>query len=157
MAKPMTKDNIKPLSKDENEKPLSNDEIMSFRDVMCAPWANQLDFEIDTIGEKEVTFIWHAGDDVCRVLIGGDKIVSGVAIMALADNASFLTVCALNNALRDCTTVDMGTNFMRPLFAGDIKVVMTALSMGRKLMTLRAEFMQNGKLGATSTSVFVYL
>ena len=57
----------------------------------------------------------------------------------------------------NCTTVDMSTNFMRPLFSGEIEVHMTALTLGRKLVTMRAEFIQNGKMAATTTGVFAYL
>lgn len=136
---------------------LSHDAIMQFMDDMCAPWINQLDLNLVSVGDKTATFTWHAGLDLCREVVGAPPIVSGQATMAVADTASFLTICALNNALMNCTTVDMGTNFMRPLMSGDVTVVMTALTLGRKLVTMRAEFMQNGKMAATSTGVFAYL
>ena len=138
-------------------KTLTNDEVMAFMEEMCAPWVKMLDLEITSFGEKDSTFIWEAGDDICREVLNGDKIVSGQATMAVADTASFLTICALNNQLMNCTTVDMSTNFMRPLFSGEIEVHMTALTLGRKLVTMRAEFIQNGKMAATTTGVFAYL
>ena len=116
-----------------------------------------LNLSINDVGDKQVTFQWDADDAICREVMDGNKIVSGQATMAVADTASFLTICALNNKLMNCTTVDMGTNFMRPLFAGAIEVNMSALSLGRKLVTIRAEFIQNGKIAATSTGVFAYL
>ncbi len=136
---------------------LSTAEIMHFMDEMCAPWVKALQLNIQNVEDKSARFIWHAGDDICREVMDGNKIVSGQATMAVADTASFLTICALNNQLMNCTTVDMSTNFMRPLFAGDITVEMSALTLGRKLVTMRGEFMQNGKMAATSTGVFAYL
>lgn len=136
---------------------LSHQEIMNFMDEMCAPWVKMLNLSINEVGDKQVTFQWDADDAICREVMDGNKIVSGQATMAVADTASFLTICALNNQLMNCTTVDMSTNFMRPLFSGVIEVNMSALSLGRKLVTIRAEFMQNDKITATSTGVFAYL
>ena len=136
---------------------LSNDDIMQFMTDICAPWVNQLKISLVNVGEKSATFTWDAGADLCREVEGAPPIVSGQATMAVADTASFLTICALNNALMNCTTVDMSTNFMRPIVAGEITVTMTALTLGRKLVTMRAEFMQNGKMAATSTGVFAYI
>lgn len=136
---------------------LTPSDIEQFMEDMCAPWVKQLDLKVAAVHDKKVHFTWTAGDDICREVLSGDKIVSGQATMAVADTASFLTICALNDQLMNCTTVDMGTNFMRPLFAGDIDVHVTALSLGRKLVTLRAEFIQNEKMAATTTGVFAYL
>jgi uncharacterized protein (TIGR00369 family) len=138
-------------------KALKKEEILGFMKEVCSSWVNQLNLNIDEVGEMSVSFTWQAGDDLCREVAEGDKIVSGQATMAVADTVSFLTICALHNELTNCTTVDMGTNFMRPIFAGDITVLATALSMGRKLVTIRIEFMQKGKLAASSTGVFAYL
>ncbi len=136
---------------------LNHAEIMQFMDDMCASWVKELQLQLENVGDKSATFTWNAGDDICREVMDGNKIVSGQATMAVADTASFLTICALNNQLMNCTTVDMSTNFMRPLFAGAITVNMTALTLGRKLVTMRAEFVQNAKMAATSTGVFAYL
>lgn len=136
---------------------LSHDDIMQFMDDMCAPWIKQLDIQLVNVGDKSATFTWQAGLDICREVVDAPPIVSGQATMAVADTASFLTICALNNGLMNCTTVDMSINFMRPLMAGEITVEMTALTLGRKLVTMRAEFMQNGKMAATASGVFAYL
>lgn len=136
---------------------LSNNEVMAFMEEMCAPWVKMLNLNLENVADKEAIFIWKAEDDICREVLNGDKIVSGQATMAVADTASFLTICAMNNQLMNCTTVDMSTNFMRPLFAGEIEVRITALTLGRKLVTIRAEFTQNGKMAATSTGVFAYI
>ena len=136
---------------------LSKNEVMAFMEEMCAPWVKMLNLNLENVADKEAIFIWKAEDDICREVLNGDKIVSGQATMAVADTASFLTICAMNNQLMNCTTVDMSTNFMRPLFAGEIEVRITALTLGRKLVTIRAEFTQNGKMAATSTGVFAYI
>ena len=99
---------------------LSKNEVMAFMEEMCAPWVKMLNLNLENVADKEAIFIWKAEDDICREVLNGDKIVSGQATMAVADTASFLTICAMNNQLMNCTTVDMSTNFMRPLFAGSL-------------------------------------
>lgn len=133
------------------------DDIQGFMHEICATWVNQLDIKITVVHEKSAEFIWVAGDDLCRIVDDGTKIVSGQATMAVADTASFMTICGLHDRFVNCTTVDMSTNFMRPIFAGEINITMTALSLGRKLMTIRAEFSQNGKIAASATGVFAHL
>lgn len=135
---------------------LTINEVQNLMRDICAPWINQLDLSIQSFDAHSAEFLWVAGDDICRVFDADSKIVSGQATMAVADTASFMAICALNGAHTNCQTVDLSTNFMRPLFAGEIRVVLTALSMGRRIVTMRAEFFQNGKMAANATGVFAY-
>lgn len=134
-------------------------DVQKLMQDICAPWINQLDLKITGIRSDGADFLWVTDDSICRIVTETQKIVSGQATMAVADTASFMTICALNGQFANCTTVDMSTNFMRPLMAGEIDVAMTTLSFGRKLVTTRAEFRQRGadKLAATATGVFAYI
>ena len=132
-------------------------DIENLTNDICASWVTQLDLSLDRVEDRIAYFTWRADDAICRILDADTKIVSGQATMAIADTASFMAICAFNDAHTNCTTVDLSTNFMRPLFAGDISVEMRALSMGRKLVTMRADFSQNGKMAATATGVFAYV
>ena len=134
-------------------------DIQALMDEYCADWINQLDLRLTGIREDGADFLWRANDGICRGVDDGPKIVCGQAIMAVADTATMLMIAGMNGKFVNCTTVDSSTNFLRPLFAGDVGVTLTALSFGRKLVTARAEFRQAGssKLAANTTSVFAYI
>lgn len=134
-------------------------EIQALMGDICADWVNQLNLEIVSHAEKSARFRWCTTPELLRVVSEKEKIVSGQATMAIADTASFLTMCAINGGFKNCTTVDMHTNFMRPLFDGVIDVDVTALAMGRKTATMRCDFKMEGseKIAATATGVFMYL
>ncbi len=134
-------------------------DIQALMDTYCAPWVNELDLRLTGLRDDGADFLWRTGDETCRVVDDAQKILSGQAIMAVADTATMLMIAGLNGKFVNCTTVDSSTNFMRPLFAGEIDVTLTALSFGRKLVTARAEFRQagGGKLAANTTSVFAYI
>jgi len=134
-------------------------DIQQLKADICADWVNALDLEIVDIQEKSARFQWRTTENILRVVPGADSIISGQATMAIADTASFMTICALNDKLRNCTTIDMHTNFMRPLFEGDVDVEVTAIAMGRKTVTTRIEFSMSGsdKLASSATGVFMYL
>ena len=134
-------------------------DIQALMEEYCAPWVKQLDLTITGLRDDGADFLWRTSDDICRVVTETQKVVSGQAIMAVADTATMLMISGLNGKFVNCTTVDASTNFLRPLFAGNIDVSLTALSFGRKLVTARAEFRQAGqmKLAAHATSVFAYI
>lgn len=134
-------------------------DVQKLKTDICADWVNELSLDIVQILDKSATFTWRAEGGILRVVNDGESIVSGQATMAVADTASFMTICALNQKFCNCTTIDMHSNFMRPLFEGDIDVVVTAIAMGRKTVTTRSDFTMAGtsKLAATATGVFMYL
>ncbi len=138
---------------------LNLSDIQNLKNEICADWVNDLTLNIIEIMENGAKFNWRAEGGILRVVNDAEKIVSGQATMAIADTASFMTICALNQKLSNCTTIDMHTNFMRPLFEGNIDVTVTAIAMGRKTVTTRSEFAMSGssKLAATATGVFMYL
>ena len=134
-------------------------EIQDLKDQVCADWVNRLDLKIILAEKTRAKFLWTATPELLRNVHDGEKIVSGQATMAVADTASFMTICGLNGRLRHCVTVDLSTNFMRPLFDGVIELEVTAIAAGRKTVTTRSDFKMQGsdKLAATATGVFMYL
>jgi len=120
-----------------------------------APWILQLGIRIGTITETGARFVVPENPDLSRE--GG--IVCGQSIAAVADTVGVLALAAKNNRYRQMTTVDMTSNFMRPLMKGDVQVGVTILSNGRRMATVRADFWQKdpAKIGATATCVYAYL
>ncbi len=95
-------------------------------------------------------------------LVRGSNILCGQAIAACADTISVLTLYAHNKELRALTTIDMNTQFLRPLFLGPVEAVTNIQSNGRRMANIQVEFRQRsedglGKLAATANCSFAYL
>lgn len=120
-----------------------------------APWIQQLAIRPTQVTETGARFTLPENPDLARE--GG--IVCGQAIAAVADTVGVLTLAAKNGRYRQMTTVDMASNFLRPLMNGAVEVEATVLSNGRRMATVRIDFRQGdgGKIGATGTCVYAYL
>lgn len=120
-----------------------------------APWIHHLGLQIGDITDAGATFVLPENPDLSRE--GG--IVCGQSIAAAADTVGVLALAAKNNRYRQMTTVDMTSNFMRPLMNGDVRIGATILSNGRRMATVRVDFWQKdpAKIGATATCVYAYL
>ncbi|MEL7467373.1 MAG: PaaI family thioesterase [Pseudomonadota bacterium] len=132
--------------------------IDAFLDEAFAPWVKLLGLRTGEIRSDGAQFTLPENTDLARGGGEGGGVISGQAVAAAADTCSVLTLIAVNQAFRPCTTVDLTTHFMRPLPVGDVDIAVHALSNGRRMATLRAEFRGgNGKLAAVATLAFAYL
>lgn len=125
-----------------------------YREVF-APWIQNLGLRATAITDTGARFVLPENPALSRE--GG--IVCGQAIAAAADTVAVLALAARNGRYRAMTTVDMASNFMRPLMAGDAEIGVTILSNGRRMATVRIDFWQAdpAKIGATATCVYAYL
>lgn len=132
--------------------------IQAFLEEAFAPWVKLLGLRVEEVLEDGARFTLPENADLARGGGEGGGVISGQAIAAAADTCSVLALCAVNNAFRPCTTVDLTTHFMRPLRVGDVDIRVEALSNGRRMATLRVECRgDNGKLAAVATLAFAYL
>lgn len=138
--------------------PMAPSDLQDTFNQVFADWVKELDLKVVETAEKSISLKWNAGANLVRH-VDPHRVVSGQAAMAVADTASVLAIFSINGGLKNCTTVDLHMNFLRPLFEGDIDVEVTALSAGRKTVTTRVEFRMSGsdKLAATATVAFMYL
>ena len=122
---------------------------------MFAPWIHRLDITPGEITETGAVFTVPENAELMRE--GG--IVCGQAVSAIADTVGVLTLVGHLDKFRMMTTVDMTTHFMRPVMAGEIEVVVTILSNGRRMATVRLDFRNTGnpKLCAGATCAYAYL
>jgi len=134
-------------------------EMSSLLAEVFAPWIQ--DLAIQPLGKDATGANFRLPQNPDLVRGGGDgpKVICGQAVAAVADTASVLTISALNNRFRNCTTVDLSTNFLRPMLLGDVDIRIEALSNGRRMAVTRADLRAAGsdKLTATATCTFVYL
>ena len=140
-------------------KTLSIPKIQKIKDDVCAEWVNRLQIDMQSFDAVSAQFNWTATPELLRTLHGGEMLMSGQAVMAVADTGSFMTICAINGCVRHCVTVDMHTNFLRPMKDGVIGVSITAIASGRKTVTTRSDCSMQGtdQICATATGVFMYL
>ena len=124
-----------------------------------APWVQALNLRPEAFSASEATFTLPANDALYLTGGPGSGLVCGQAIAAAADTAVVLALSGANGRFRKCTTVDLSTNFLRPLPGGDTKIVVTIESNGRKMAVCRIAFYAEGskKAAALSTATFMYL
>lgn len=89
----------------------------------------------------------------------GAGLVCGQAIAAAADTAVVLALAGANGRFRNCTTVDLTLNYLRPLPDGRTRVTVEIESNGRKLAVARVRLIAEGaeKPAALATATFMYL
>ena len=136
-----------------------------------APWVRALSLETLAFDASGGDFILPQNADLCLSGGPGQNVICGQAVMAVADTVSVLTLAGVNKRFRNCTTLDMATNFLRPLMLGPVAIRGEVLSNGRKSALVRVELRQAplgkpagkpsgkpvGKLAATANCAFLYL
>ena len=134
-------------------------DVAAFLEQVFAPWVQDLGIETVGVTEAGARFRLPENEALVRQNKGAPAIVCGQAIAAVADTASVLTLCLLNKRIRNCTTVDMTTHFLRPIPLGDVEVEIEAVSNGRRMAVTRARFRAAGseKPAAVATCTFAYL
>lgn len=95
-----------------------------------APWIQQLNLRVTSIGEDEVELLMPFSDELCRS--GG--LICGQALMSLIDT-TMVFVCYLGmGKYSDCATVSQNTTFMRPAIGADVVAKGKLIKGGRTLI-----------------------
>lgn len=98
-----------------------------------APWVQDLDLSIEAVGPKEgepgAILRMKFSDRLCRE--GG--VISGQALMALADTAMVFAVSSAAGAYRPMTTVDQTTHFLKPAAKSDVLADARIVRLGRTM------------------------
>ena len=136
------------------------DELLA---TVFAPWVRALNLGVSGFDASGGDFILPENSELCLSGGPGTNVICGQAVMAVADTVSVLTLAGVNGRFRNCTTLDMATNFLRPLMLGPVAIRGEVLSNGRKSALVRVELRQAmagkplGKLAATANCAFMYL
>jgi uncharacterized protein (TIGR00369 family) len=118
-----------------------------------APWVQDLGLVVTEIEAPSATLRLPWSDQLTRA--GGA--ISGQALMAAADTATVLAVCAVRGAYVDMTTVQLATTFQRPVLGGDVLITATVTKAGRTLAFADIELTADGRLVARATTVYALL
>ena len=94
-----------------------------------APWVLQLHLVVRATTAESATLVMPFDEKLHRA--GG--VVSGQALMALADTAMVVALCSALGAFRPVFTVDITTTFMRPATNTDVVAEAVVLRLGRTM------------------------
>lgn len=124
-----------------------------------APWVLAQNLTPVSFSPTQARFTLPANDDLALRGGPGAGLICGQAIAAAADTATVIALAGANGRFRNCTTVDLSTNFLRPLPMSDTRILVDIESNGRKLAVCRIAFYaeNSAKPAALSTATFMYL
>lgn len=124
-----------------------------------APWVLAQNLTPVSFSKSQAVFTLPANDDLALRGGPGAGLICGQAIASAADTATVIALAGANGRFRNCTTVDLSVNFLRPLPMGSTNITVNIESNGRKLATCRLVIQsdQSPKPAALATATFMYL
>lgn len=93
------------------------------------PWVQDLSLSVTDVSESGATLLLPFSESLCRA--GG--ILCGQSLMALADTAAVLAVCAASGAYRDMATVDQSIHLLKPVSRQNVTAEATVTRLGRTM------------------------
>jgi uncharacterized protein (TIGR00369 family) len=131
------------------------DEAEGWLADLFAPWVQALDLKPTRVGDGEAELLMPFDQRLCRV--GGT--ICGQALMAAADTAMVLAIASQLGGFRPMTTVGQNISFMRPVAAGDVRIVARVLKPGRTLFFGEVELFSaaDDRLAAHATTTYAIL
>lgn len=120
-----------------------------------APWIQDLGLSVEAIEPDRAVLRLPYSDTLCR----SHQMVCGQALMALIDTCMVFTVYAAQGRFVNCTTVDQGTSFMRPVIGQDVIATGRVLKSGRQLVFGEVELATagDGRLVCKGSSTYMVL
>lgn len=140
-------------------EPFGEKEFQPVMDEIFAPWVQQLGLKLVSHGPEECTFMLPKSSSLVREGGPGGGVVCGQALAAAADTVSVFALGLMKNKLRPNTTTDFSIRFLRPIMMGDVRIVVKALSNGKRLAVSEVFFYaaDSDKPGAHATCTFAFL
>lgn len=108
---------------------MDHDTLQNALGEYFAPWVQALGLRVESFDADSVTLRLPQSDQLSRV--GG--MLCGQAMMAAADTAMVLALINHFGEFRPCTTVQLGTSFLKPLSGQDALVQARVLRAGKAL------------------------
>ncbi|KAB2920078.1 MAG: PaaI family thioesterase [Hyphomicrobiaceae bacterium] len=120
-----------------------------------APWVLALGIKAELVGADTATLRIPFSDQLCRV--GG--IMCGQALLTGADTAMVIALAAASGGFKPCTTVDLTTNYMRPVTKADALLDAKVMRLGKTLAFCTCEVREAGaaKPSAFATGTYAIL
>jgi uncharacterized protein (TIGR00369 family) len=134
---------------------LSTEQVNAILAENFAPWVRATGITPEAIAPDTVTLRIPFSDHLCR--IGG--ILCGQALVTGTDTAMVIALAAANGGFKPCTTVDLTTNYMRPITKADALLEAKVMRLGKALAFCACEVREAGgdKPAAFSTGTYFIL
>lgn len=94
-----------------------------------APWIQALSLTVTDVSDTGAVLRLPFSESLCRD--GG--ILCGQSLMALADTAAVLAVCAASGAYREMATVDQSIHLLKPVSRQDVIATASVIRLGRTM------------------------
>ena len=127
---------------------------------VVAPWILELELRLLEARAGEVVLALP----IMPRHVHGGGVLCGQTMMAAADTAMILAICSPDADFRPMTTVQLQTNFLRPITgsttaqAGEARVVARVLRRGKSLVFGAVELLDTeGRLAAHATTTYALL
>jgi uncharacterized protein (TIGR00369 family) len=131
------------------------DQAQGWMKELFAPWVQSLGLRPVKVAGGEAELLLPFDASLCRV--GGT--ICGQALMAAADTAMVFAIASQLGEFRPMTTVSQNMSFLRPVAAGDVRVLARVLKPGRSLFFGEVQLIGvgDGKLAAHATTTYAML
>lgn len=95
---------------------------------------NHMDITITQLNSDSATYYLAHNDDLFRRFPPplDEQFLCGQAVMALADTLLVFPVIAVNGHERNMVTLDLSTQFLKPIAPGDIRIEARIIQNGRR-------------------------
>ncbi|MGI9484066.1 MAG: PaaI family thioesterase [Hyphomicrobiales bacterium] len=117
-----------------------------------ADWIHDLNLQIVEISATQATLELPFNERLCRV--GG--MICGQSLVSAADTSMVIAVCSALGGFKPLGTVDLTSNFMRPILSEDVQLKAKIMRLGRTMAFCNTEISgkESGKQCAFATGTF---
>ena len=132
---------------------LTDAEISRIRDAISkVPFARLLGIELERAERGSATLRLNVRDELRQI----HGVMHGGAIASLIDTATAFAIVTLLKDEEKFSTVDLMVNYLRPLREGTATATARVVRIGRRLITVSADVLDNGgNLAATALSTYL--
>ena len=138
-----------------NKKNFGVTEAQIFLSRVTAPWIQDLNLKIESVGEIKCRFTLKHND---RLVRQGD-IICGQAIVSAADTAMIIAVICAIGEYQEITTVDISCKYLRPILNAGSTFETEILKLGKRLVVGRISVvdLKSKKLAAEISCTYARL
>ncbi len=117
-----------------------------------APWVQALKLEATEVSAEHAVLQMPFSEDLCRV----GEMICGQAMISAADTAMVIAVCSAMGGFKPIGTVDLTSNFMRPVSGEGVVLTARIMRIGRTMAFCNTEVagIASGKASVFATGTY---
>lgn len=127
-------------------------EANSILGEVFAPWVRALKLEATEVGPDQAILQMPFSEDLCRV----GEMLCGQSLISAADTAMVIAICSSLGGFKPIGTVDLTSNFVRPVSGEGVQVTARIMRLGRTIAFCNTEVTgaESGKLSVFATGTY---